>query len=120
MKRLEPLRTYCLEKSGVYEDFPFDTVTLTFRVGGKMFALCNVNDEPLELTLKCDTELSELLRGKYDAVTAGFHMNKKHWVTLTLDGSVPEAEVLELIDRSYELVVEKLSRLEQKRLKSHL
>lgn len=114
---LEHLRAYCLEKAGAYEDFPFDNVTLTFRVKGKMFALCNVNDDPLEVNLKCDPELSELLREKYDAVKPGWHMNKRHWNTVTLDGTIPEHEVLELIDMSYELVVKTLSRLEQNTLK---
>jgi predicted DNA-binding protein (MmcQ/YjbR family) len=117
MKRLEHLRAYCLEKPGAYEDFPFDNVTLTFRVKGKMFALCNVNDSPPQINLKCDPELSELLREKYDAVKPGWHMNKRHWNTITLDGSIPAPEVLELIDMSYELVVKTLSRLERKILK---
>jgi predicted DNA-binding protein (MmcQ/YjbR family) len=116
VKTLESLRLYCLDKPGAYEDFPFDHVTLTFRVKGKMFALCNINDEPLELNLKCDPELSELLREKYDAVNPGWHMNKRHWNTVTLDGSIPDGEVLELIDMSYELVVKTLSKLEQKTL----
>ncbi len=117
MKRLEHLRRYCLEKPGAYEDFPFDNVTLTFRVKEKMFALCNVNDSPLELNLKCAPELSELLREKYDAVKPGWHMNKRHWNTITLDGSMPEHEVLELIDMSYELVVKMLSKFEREKLK---
>ncbi len=81
-----------------------------------MFALCNVNDKPLELNLKCDPELSELLREKYDAVKPGWHMNKHHWNTVTLDGSIPEREVLELIDMSYELVVKSLSKSERAKL----
>jgi predicted DNA-binding protein (MmcQ/YjbR family) len=117
VKTLESLRHYCLDKSGAYEDFPFDHVTLTFRVKGKMFALCNINDEPLELNLKCDPELSELLREKYDAVKPGWHMNKRHWNTATLDGSLPDDEVLELIDVSYELVVKTLSKSQRETLK---
>lgn len=76
MKTLEHLRTYSLSKPGTYENFPFDNVTLTFRVKGKMFALCNIHDEPLEVNLKCDPELSELLREKYEAIKPGWHMNK--------------------------------------------
>jgi predicted DNA-binding protein (MmcQ/YjbR family) len=118
VKTLGSLRSCCLDKPGSYEDFPFDNVTLVSKVKGKMFALCHVKDEPLELNLKCDPELSELLRDKYDAVKAGYPMNKRHWVTLTLDGSIPDDEVLTLIDMSYELVVKKLSKLEQKALKN--
>ena len=116
MKTLEHLRAYCLQKPGAYEDFPFDNVTLTFRVKGKMFALCNVNEHPPEVNLKCDPELSELLREKYDAVNPGWHMNKRHWNTLTLDGTIPDNEVLELIDLSYELVVKTLSKSERQKL----
>jgi predicted DNA-binding protein (MmcQ/YjbR family) len=116
MKTLKDLRAYCLGKPGAYEDFPFDHVTLTFRVKGKMFALCGVNDSPLELNLKCDPELSELLREKYDVVKPGWHMNKKHWITLTLDGSVTELEVKELIDMSYELIIQGLSKKERAKL----
>lgn len=116
MKTLKDLRKYCLAKPGVYEDFPFDNVTLTFRVKGKMFALCGVNDDPPQVNLKCDPELSELLREKYDAVKPGWHMNKRHWITLTLDGSLPASEVRELINMSYELVIQGLSKKERAKL----
>jgi predicted DNA-binding protein (MmcQ/YjbR family) len=117
VKTLEQLRNYCQQKSGVYENFPFDNVTLTFRVKGKMFALCGINDGPLEVNLKCDPELSELLREKYDAIKPGWHMNKKHWNTVTLDGSIPDEEIKELIDMSYELVVKTLKKSHHDSLK---
>jgi predicted DNA-binding protein (MmcQ/YjbR family) len=116
MKTLEHLRHYCLEKPGVIENFPFDNVTLTFRVKGKMFALCGVKDNPLEVNLKCDPELSELLRKKYDAVKPGWHMNKKHWNTVTLDGTITDTELEELIDMSYELVVKTLKKSDREGL----
>jgi predicted DNA-binding protein (MmcQ/YjbR family) len=117
MKTLEQLRTYCLAKPGAYEDFPFDHVTLTLRVRGKMFALCGMNDDPPQVNLKCDPELSELLREKYKAVKPGWHMNKRHWNTVIFDGSIPDDELRTLIDMSYELVVKSLPKSEREKLK---
>lgn len=115
---LESLRSFCCAKAFVKEAYPFDHVTLVFKVMDKMFALCNVNDEPLEINLKCEPELSELLQQKYASIKPGYHMNKRHWITLTLDRTVPEPEVLFLIDLSYELVVKKLSKTQQHRVLS--
>jgi predicted DNA-binding protein (MmcQ/YjbR family) len=117
---LESLRSYCCAKAFVKETYPFDHVTLVFKVMDKMFALCNVNDEPLEINLKCEPELSELLQQKYASIKPGYHMNKRHWITLTLDGTVPEHEVLFLIDLSYDLVVKKLSKTQQYRVLSDM
>jgi predicted DNA-binding protein (MmcQ/YjbR family) len=119
VKTLEHLRVYCLAKPGAYEDFPFNNVMLTFRVKGKMFALCNIHDDPLEVNLKCDPELSELLRGKYEAVKLGWHMNKKHWNTIVLDGTITDAEITTLIDLSYELVVKTPKKSARDRLKKN-
>jgi predicted DNA-binding protein (MmcQ/YjbR family) len=112
----DQLRNYCTSKPFVKETYPFDAVTLVFKVMGKMFALCNVNDNPLEVNLKCEPELSELLREKYDAIKPGYHMNKRHWITITLDSSIPDHDVCFLIDLSYELVIKKLSKAEQKQI----
>lgn len=117
---LKDLRAVCLAKPGAHEDFPFGPDTLVFKVRGKLFALCparrGVDDEPLSINLKCEPELAELLREKYDVVTPGYHMNKRHWNTVILDGSVPKREVLELIDLSYSLVVKGLRKSERERL----
>ena len=117
---LAELRAVCSAKPGVSEDFPFGPNTLVFKVVGKMFALCpvksGVDDDPLYVNLKCEPELAELLREKYGAITPGYHMNKRHWNTVTLDGSVPEREVLELIALSYSLVVKGLRKVERERL----
>lgn len=113
---LAELRAVCSAKPGVSEDYPFGPDTLVFKVMGKLFALCGVDDDPLAVNLKCEPELAELLRQKYDAVTPGYHMNKRHWNTVILDGSVPEAEVLALIDLSYTLVVKGLKKAERERL----
>ena len=104
----EILRKYLLAKAGAVEDFPFDKTTLVIKVAGKMFALLGLNDEPLRINLKCDPLQAEILRDRYPAVIPGYHMNKRHWNTVVLDGSVPEAELWAMIDASYALVVKGL------------
>ncbi len=98
----------CAEKPGAVETYPFGTETAVYKVGGKIFALVPRDHEPAHVSLKCDPEWSEVLRNAYDAVRPGYHLNKKHWNTIQLDGSVPDDEIEELIQHSYELVVESL------------
>ena len=105
---LETLRAYLLTKPGAVEDFPFDPVTLVAKVGGKMFALVGLDETPLRLNLKCDPLKAEVLREYYPSVLPGYHMNKRHWNTLVLDGSIPTDDVLAMIDESYQLVVQGL------------
>lgn len=102
------LRTYLLSKPEAKEDFPFDDQTLVFKVAGKMFALLGLNQEPLRLNLKCEPLHAELLRERYPAVLPGYHMNKRHWNTLLLDGSIPAEQLWAMIDASYDLVVQGL------------
>lgn len=104
---IEKFRTYCMSMKGVTEEFPFDESTLVFKVGGKMFALLDV-DTFESVNLKCDPEKAIELRERYTAVQPGFHMNKKHWNTVKIDGSLPDPLILEWLDDSYELVYEKL------------
>lgn len=106
---IEEYRDYCLAKKGVTEEFPFDDKALTFKVMGKMFAITGV-DTFVSINLKCDPERAVELREEYSGITAGYHMNKKHWNTVQTDGSVPEKLMYELIDHSYNLVVSKLTR----------
>ena len=101
-------RASCAAKPGAAETYPFGPDTAVYKVGGKMFALAPWSAEPPTVSLKCDPEWSEVLRKAYDAVRPGYHLNKKHWNTVVLDGSVPDDEVEELIEHSYELVVESL------------
>ena len=101
----ETLRSYLLGKPEAIEDFPFDTTTLVLKVGGKMFALLGIDAEPLRINLKCDPLKAELLRERYAAVLPGYHMNKRHWNTVVLDGSLSDAEIRAMIDESYALVV---------------
>lgn len=101
-------QAYLLAKTGAVEEFPFDALTSVYKVGGKMFALAGWNETPLQITLKCDPEEAETLRAAYPAVQPGYHMNKRHWNTVTLDGTVPEDELRDMIDASYRLVVQSL------------
>ena len=104
----ETLRNYLLSKPEAKEDFPFDDKTLVFKVAGKMFALLGLNQEPLRLNLKCEPLHAELLRERYPAVLPGYHMNKRHWNSVLLDGSIPAEQLLAMIDASYDLVVQGL------------
>jgi predicted DNA-binding protein (MmcQ/YjbR family) len=99
------LRRCCLERRGATEDFPFGPQTSVFKVAGKMFALSRLDGRPLEVSLKCEPELSELLRAGNPAIRPGYHLNKRHWITVTLDGSIPDGMVRDLIEDSYDLVV---------------
>ena len=116
---VEELREYCLKKKGVAEDFPFDEETLVFKVMGKMFALVPLERIPLQVNLKCDPEKSVELREKYDSIQPAYHMNKKHWNTVMIDGSHRNNFILELIDHSYELVVNKLSKKQKEELEKY-
>jgi predicted DNA-binding protein (MmcQ/YjbR family) len=109
---IETLRDYCLKKPGVSESFPFDQDTLVFKVGGKLFALVNV-DRFESVNLKCDPEQAVQLRERYHDVLPGYHMNKKHWNTVNFFGYVPDQLIYELIDHSYNLVFAGLSKKEQ-------
>ncbi len=104
---IEEFREYCMAKPGVTEEFPFDEVTLVFKVAGKVFVLTNL-DGDWSLNLKCDPERAIELREQYPAIQPGYHMNKVHWNTVMMDGSLSQKLILELIDHSYQLVVDKL------------
>ena len=107
---IEDFRSYCLSKKGVTESFPFDEHTLVFKVMGKMFALTGLERLPAQVNLKCDPDYALELREKYDgAIIPGFHMNKVHWNTITLDG-VPPKLIIHLVNHSYDLVVSKLTK----------
>jgi predicted DNA-binding protein (MmcQ/YjbR family) len=101
----------------VTEEFPFDQSTLVFKVAGKIFALTNVDDYS-SVNLKCDPEKAVELREQYDAVQPGYHMNKKHWNTVLIDGSIPEKLLREWVDHSYDLVVLGLTKQQKKALES--
>jgi predicted DNA-binding protein (MmcQ/YjbR family) len=115
-ERLDWVIAACSAKPGTVEDYPFGDPVAVFKVAGKMFALVPLGETPASISLKCDPELAAFLRNRYTAVTPGYHLNKRHWNTMTLDGSVPDDEVLELIDHSYDLVVARLTRAQRNQL----
>jgi predicted DNA-binding protein (MmcQ/YjbR family) len=98
------LRQCCLAYPGAVEDFPFGPEHSVFKVGGKMFALSSLDRTPLEVSVKCEPELAVDLRDSYEAIRPGYHLNKRHWNTITLDGSLPDQLVRDLIEDSYDLV----------------
>ena len=101
-------REYCLTKPGATEGTPFGPDVVVFKVGGKIFALAALDEVPPTVNLKCDPDLALDLRDRYEQVTPGYHMNKKHWNTVVLDGVIPEREIRKMIDQSYDLVVQSL------------
>ncbi len=110
------LRDCCLEAAGAFEDFPFTAEHSVFKVHGKMFALSALGQAPLEVSVKCEPELAVELRNSYPAIRAGYHLNKRHWNTVTLDGSLPDGLVGDLIEDSYDLVVSGLPKRVQAEL----
>ncbi|MBN2167340.1 MAG: MmcQ/YjbR family DNA-binding protein [Marinilabiliaceae bacterium] len=112
---IEEFRAYCISKKGATESFPFDDVTLVFKVMNKMFALLNL-DESRTANLKCDPEWAIELREKYADIIPGYHMSKIHWNTLLLDGYLPSNLIYQLIDHSYDLVIQKLTKKQKEEL----
>ena len=104
------LRAFCLSLDGADETFPFGANTSVFKVGGKMFALSQLEAESLRVSLKCEPDLAQTLRRDHPAVIPGYHLNKRHWNTVIIDGSLPERMIRELIEDSYDLVVDGLGR----------
>jgi len=107
---VEDIREYCLSKPFVTESTPFDEVTLVFKVAGKMFALLPLDELDLSVNLKCDPEKAIALREHYPSVKAGYHMNKNHWNTVFIDGTIEKTMILGWIDESYQLVLRSLPR----------
>lgn len=101
---IEDLREYCIKKPDVTESFPFGDDTLVFKRKGKIFLLANL-DGDLSINIKCDPSLALELRERYPSVVPGYHMNKKHWNTVYVDGSIPDKEIFSWIDNSYDLVI---------------
>ena len=106
---IELYRQFCINKPGVTEEFPFDNRTLVFKVGGKIFVLLDIESFS-SINLKCDPEKAIQLREHHPGVIPGYHMNKKHWNTVSCDGSIPDKLILEWTDDSYNLVLNSLPR----------
>lgn len=106
--RPDELRDYCLGFPGSVETFPFGSQASVFKVAGKMFALSRLAQHPLQVSLKCEPALAQQLREAHRAVLPGYHLNKKHWNTVTVDGSLPDQMIRDMIEDSYDLVVSQL------------
>jgi predicted DNA-binding protein (MmcQ/YjbR family) len=114
---IEELRTYCLSKKGVTEEFPFDETTLVFKVMGKMFALTGLDSVETTMNLKCKPDYAVELREQFsDDIIAGWHMNKLHWNTVNYSGGLKDPFVKELVDHSYDLVVSGLTKKQKEEL----
>ncbi|HMN88627.1 MAG TPA: MmcQ/YjbR family DNA-binding protein [Saprospiraceae bacterium] len=105
---IETFRAYCLAKKGVEETFPFDDVTLVFKVMGKIFAITGLDNSTFTVNLKCDPNRAIELREQYPEVQPGWHMNKQHWNTVSFEGSLGDRSLKELIDHSYDLIIKSL------------
>ena len=105
---LAQFREYCLSKAGATEGTPFGPDVLVFKVSGKMFALAALDEMPARVNLKCDPDLALELRDRYEEVTPGYHMNKKHWNTVEIEGAIPDPDLRKMIDHSYVLVAKGL------------
>lgn len=105
---IETLRQHCLSKTGAEESQPFGPDTLVFKVGGKMFLLAALDAVPLQFNAKCDPDEAERVREQYHCVLPGYHMNKQHWNTVIVDGSVSDKLLKQWIDDSYDLILQSL------------
>ena len=113
---IESLREYCISKKAVTEDFPFGETTLVFRVKNKIFLLVSLDSDPLQFNAKAQPDKAIELREEYSSIIPGYHMNKKHWNTIILDGSLSTKLIKELIDDSYNLIVQSLPAKERNTL----
>lgn len=113
---LKKIDQYCLAKMAVSASYPFDETARAYKVMNKIFVIISETNDPLHMNLKCDPSDAKALRAQHAAILPGFHMNKKHWNTLVLDGSIPDRLVFELIDHSHDLVVSGLSMADKKKL----
>jgi len=105
---LTQFREYCLGKACATEGMPFGPDVLVFKIGGKMFALTALDEMPTIVNLKCDPDLALELRDRYEQVTPGYHMNKRHWNSVEIEGGLPDAALRKMIDHSYDLVAKRL------------
>jgi predicted DNA-binding protein (MmcQ/YjbR family) len=106
----DELQNYCLSLTGTGEDFPFGPQAAVYKVMNKMFAILPVDETPQTISLKCDPIEVPLLREKYEAVRGGYHLNKTHWNTVTINSDLPDELVLEMVEDSYLLVRQKLTK----------
>ena len=106
----EDIKNYCLSKPEAIDDFPFGPEPLVIKVGSKIFAFLRIKNDKTYISLKCDPFIAETLRQQYPAITPGYHLNKTHWNTVVIDDTVPDSEIIWMIDHSYELVCKNISK----------
>jgi len=116
MMNLADLKYYLKNMPGSLEDYPFGPDTLVYKVMGKMFALVAIDENPLRINLKCDPNEAIVLRDMYESVIPGYHMNKEHWNTVILDGTIPELDIKKMIDESYRLIIKSLKKADREYL----
>lgn len=114
---LESYRSYCLSKKGVTEEFPFGDDNPVYKVMGKVFSITDL-ESFTSINLKVDPEKGVELRERYPSVQPGYHMNKKHWITVLMDGSIPDKQIRLWVDESYHLVASKLTKTQKSALES--
>ncbi|MFD0678688.1 MULTISPECIES: MmcQ/YjbR family DNA-binding protein [unclassified Paenibacillus] len=117
---IKTLTRYSLSKKGSFEEYPFGPDVLVIKVASKIYALLTVRNNQQNISLKCDPFIAESLRQQYPSITPGYHLNKSHWNTIILDGSVSEAELFKMIDHSYELVFKGLKKSEKEAILQQL
>lgn len=110
---IDDVINYCKNKPGAVEEYPFGDEVVVYKIGNKMFSLITHRNGHLCINLKCDPELALEIRHQYAAVTEGYHMNKRHWNSVLIDGSMTDADVFKMVDYSYDLVFSKLKRIEK-------
>lgn len=118
--QLEALQTYLLDKPQTIRSFPFGKDVQVFKVNHKMFALVSWRNDLMMINLKCDPDEAVALRDIFPAITQGYHMDKKHWISVYFDGTVPEDEIKRIIDNSFLLVVSKMTKKDQQSILVHL
>ena len=117
--RWKQLRAYCLSLPGATETFPFEPTVSVFKAANlKMFAITAESSDPIDISVKCDPEIGEALRASHQSIVPGYHLNKRHWITITLGGDVPDKRVRELVLDSYNLVAPKTAATGARRAKS--
>jgi predicted DNA-binding protein (MmcQ/YjbR family) len=104
---------YCLAKKGAYKDYPFGSDVLVVKIASKMFALISQQNNQINISLKCNPILADNLRQQYPCITPGYHLNKTHWNTVLIDGSLTELELFKMIDHSYDLIFKGLKKIEK-------
>jgi predicted DNA-binding protein (MmcQ/YjbR family) len=117
--KLEEIESIFMSKQGATKEFPFGDDIMVFKVMNKMFGLISLKKTPLNINLKCDPNDAIAYREIYECVNPGYHMNKKHWNTITLDGTISVEIVKDMVDESYDLVVSKLTKKQKEELKLH-